>query len=144
MSTSPASAKARALAALARFEQSLRENPRYPRDAYDFLRRGVLRAAETVHGATERGPRHVNGRQLCESLRDLALEEWGPLAGVVLKRWNIRATRNFGEMVFHLAEIGLLAVCETDHISDFENVYDFRDAFDQYEIRLPPQGPLPS
>ena len=54
----------------------------------------------------------------------------------VLKGWNIRRTRDFGEMVFLLTGIGLMGKQESDHIEDFDEVYDFNDAFGSYDIPL--------
>ncbi|HEY9170742.1 MAG TPA: Minf_1886 family protein, partial [Verrucomicrobiae bacterium] len=43
--------------------------------------------------------------------------------------WNIRACRDFGEIVFNMVESGMLAKTERDSIRDFEGGYDFDDAF---------------
>ena len=78
--------------------------------------------------------RLVTGQQLCEGLRALALESWGPLAQTVLNRWKIRGTRDFGEMVFLLIELGLMGKQDSDRVEDFDDVYDFGEAFGAYEI----------
>ena len=90
-----------------------------------------------VHDEPEPGvPRHVSGQQLCEGLRLLALESWGSLAQAVLASWNIRTTRDFGEMVFLLIRLGLMGKQDSDRIEDFGNVYDFNQACGVYEIQL--------
>jgi uncharacterized repeat protein (TIGR04138 family) len=120
-----------------RFEQAIREDGRYPPAAYEFLHRGLERATRMVYDEQAPGvPQHVSGQQLCEGLRALALESWGPLGQAVLARWNIRTTRDFGEMVFLLIRLGLMGKQESDRIEDFDNVYDFRKAFGTYEIPL--------
>ncbi|MFQ5806376.1 MAG: Minf_1886 family protein [Phycisphaerae bacterium] len=120
-----------------RFERAIRADGRYPPAAYEFLHHGLEYTARLVY-ATEppEGPRHVSGQQLCEGLRALALETWGPLAQSVLSSWNIRKTRDFGEMVFLLIELGLMGKQDSDRIEDFDDVYDFREAFGSYEIPL--------
>jgi uncharacterized repeat protein (TIGR04138 family) len=81
--------------------------------------------------------RHVTGQQLCLGLRDLALERWGLMAGVVLRHWRIRTTEDFGRMVFALVESGHLQKRPEDALEDFRRVYDFRTTFDQgYQVRL--------
>lgn len=116
-------------------EDAIRSRGGYPPASYDFLRRGLERATAAVHGPNPgQGPRHVSGQQLCWALRDLALESWGPLAGLVLRRWNIRGTRDFGEMVFLLVELGLMGKQESDRIEDFDHVFDLDDALSRYEI----------
>jgi uncharacterized repeat protein (TIGR04138 family) len=47
----------------------------------------------------------------------------------VFEEWNIRHCRDFGEIVFNMVEIGLLAKTEKDTRDDFQNGYDFTDAF---------------
>ncbi len=130
-----------------RFEEAIRHDGRYPLEAFEFLQRGLERATTRVHGArddeeaedeeTEAPPRrHVTGQQLAEALRELALETWGSLAREVLRRWNIRKTRDFGEMVFLLVRLGMLGKQDSDCIEDFDDVYDFDEAFGSYQIPL--------
>jgi len=115
----------------------------YPVEAFDFVQRGVPYTVGHVHGRQgsaggEKECRHVTGRELCLGLRDLALRQWGMLAGVVLNRWNITSTLDFGRIVFHLVDAGYLRTTEDDSLEDFRNVYDFRTAFEEeYRIDFP-------
>ena len=120
-----------------RFEQAIREDGRYPPAAYAFLHRGLELTTRQVHETDpSEGPRHVSGQQLCAGLRALALEHWGPLAQAVLSSWNIHATRDFGEMVFLLIGLSLMGKQDSDQIEDFDDVYDFQEAFGAYEVPL--------
>jgi uncharacterized repeat protein (TIGR04138 family) len=47
----------------------------------------------------------------------------------VFEEWGIRQSKDFGEIVFNMVEIGLLAKTEKDTRDDFQNGYDFTDAF---------------
>lgn len=116
---------------------------RYAPAAFEFLHHALERAAAKVHPDDSAQPRHVTGPQLCEALRELALERWGPLARDVLARWEIRSTRDFGEMVFLMISIGVMGRQESDSLSDFDNVYDFASAFARYEISLRPLEYMP-
>ncbi len=118
------------------FEEIVRRDGRYPPEAFVFLRDGLNRAAGQIHGeqAKDEGPHHVTGRQLCRALRDEAVERWGLLAGTVLGRWNIRATIDFGNMVYLLIENDLMRKTEEDSLEDFRDVYDFDKAFGSDEI----------
>jgi uncharacterized repeat protein (TIGR04138 family) len=73
--------------------------------------------------------RHVTGRELLFGIRDLALEQFGGLATMVFEVWGVRATADFGAIVWSLVESGLMSRSDTDALSDFEDVYDFREAF---------------
>jgi uncharacterized repeat protein (TIGR04138 family) len=104
---------------------------RYPLDAFEFLHDGLETTARRIHGEgmTEPGKRHVSGTQLCEGLRDLAIERWGPLARTVLRRWGIRQTLDFGNMVYLLVNNGFMQKTDQDSVEDFRDVYDFDEAF---------------
>ena len=119
------------------FERAVRSDGRYPPAAYEFLHHGLERTTAACFSDEESSdPRHVSGGQLCEGLRALAIELWGPLARSVLDAWNIRSTRDFGEMVFFLVKLGLMGKQKSDQIEDFTDVYDFDEAFGSYDIPL--------
>ena len=121
-------AKVKGAEAMARL---IREDGRYPLDAFEFLHDGLERAARKVHGdaPAEPGQRHVTGPQLCHSLRELAIERWGPLARTVLGRWRIRATLDFGHMIYLLVNHEFMQKTAEDSIEDFRDVFDFDKAF---------------
>ncbi len=93
-----------------------------------------------IEAAAQRLNLHVEGEDLCWGLRDLAVEQWGLLAPVVLRHWGIRSTKDFGRMVFALVDHGVLQKQPDDDIRDFDNVYDFETVFDKsYKIDLSKQ-----
>ena len=100
----------------------------YDAEAFYFLREGLDLA---VRKAAEKDPerRHVSGRELCEALRDHALEEFGPLALLVLTQWGVYETSDFGRMVYALIGEGVFGKNQGDQPSDFEGVYDFEETF---------------
>lgn len=80
-------------------------------------------------------PSHVSGRTLCEGLKQLAIEKWGRLAMLVLNNWNIKTTRDFGEIVYLLIKHKWMSAQPADSIEDFGNVYDFKTVFkDQFNF----------
>jgi len=74
-------------------------------------------------------PGHVTGQMLCEGLRQLALEKWGRLALLVLNSWQLKTTRDFGEIVYLLIRHKWMKAQPTDSIDDFNNIFDFKTAF---------------
>lgn len=100
-------------------------DPRYNDRAYAF----VLAALEEV---VQRLPRrrHVSGSELVTGCRDLALRLYGPMAKTVLEYWNIRATRDIGEVVFNLLEVGVLSKDDADSKNDFDDLFDFTEVFE--------------
>ena len=78
------------------------KDPRFPRDAYLFVREALDHTQKTV-GKDERGRlRHVTGQQLLEGIREHALHQFGPMARTVFEEWGIRACKEFGEIVLNM------------------------------------------
>ena len=67
-------------------EKIAKENGKYNARAIRFVSEGLSYTAKKV--ADE--PRHVSGQTLCEGLRKLALEKWGPLSILVLNSWGVK------------------------------------------------------
>ncbi len=101
---------------------------RYAPDAFLFLHEGLMRTLKNVQ-EKEKKPRQISGAELSEGLREYALDQYGPLSMTVLNRWGLRATRDFGEIVFLLLSAGLLGKTDEDKIEDFDDLFDFDDAF---------------
>jgi len=110
-------------------EQIFAKDPRYARDAYVFLRE-ALDFTQKVIGKENHGKvRHVTGQELLDGIRQFALVQFGPMTMTVLEEWGIKNCRDFGELVFNMVEISLLAKTEKDSRDDFQNGYDFTEAF---------------
>src|SRR5206468_7958488 len=58
--------------------------------------------------------RHINGRELALACRDLALERFGVLAGMVLEHWGVYSSSDIGDIVFTLVDLELLMSQATD------------------------------
>jgi uncharacterized repeat protein (TIGR04138 family) len=101
-------------------------DPRYDERAYAF----VLAALEEVVTRLPRR-RHVSGEELVDGCRELALRMWGPLAKTVLQHWSIQTTRDIGEIVFNLLDVGILSKDETDCREDFDDLFDFTLVFEK-------------
>ena len=96
----------------------------YAERAYLF----VLASIEYLQSSLE-ARRHVSGAELAQACRELALVQFGLMAGTVFQHWGIYNTRDLGRIVFVLVDAGLLVTQPGDRESDFEDVYDFSDAF---------------
>jgi len=100
-------------------------NPRFDGKAYIFLLSALHRVMEELEE-----PRHISGRELAEGARDLAMDEWGPMARTVLEHWGIHSTDDLGELVFALVECGILIKQDGDAPEDFVGIFDFEEAFE--------------
>ncbi len=102
---------------------------RFHRDAYGFLREALDFTQKIVGKENQGKVRHVTGGELLDGLRQYALLQFGPMTTTVLEEWGIHNSRDFGEIVFNMVENGLLAKTEKDSREDFQDGYDFTDAF---------------
>jgi uncharacterized repeat protein (TIGR04138 family) len=113
-------------------EAVLREDGRFRVQACQFLHEALGRAVNEVHGA-DATHGHVSGQALCESLRDLAWDRYGPLAPTVLQRWGITSSYNFGELVYLLIEHDLMGKEDGDTVEDFRDGFDMERDFDRVD-----------
>jgi uncharacterized repeat protein (TIGR04138 family) len=128
----------------------LKQDPRYKIDAYVFVQEALSYAHDTLgmgterqpeeveeplhrsHRSTERAPeRHLTGQELCEAIRQYALEEYGYLAKSVLNSWGVHTTGDFGNIVFNLIELKQMKKAKQDRREDFDDVFDFDVALRQ-------------
>ena len=113
-------------------KQKSEEDTRYSFFAYLF----VMHALQSAVGNLDEH-RHITGRELLESIRMYGLELFGPLTQHVLAKWGVKTTHDFGNIVFNLVDVKVLGKKPEDSIEDFEDVYDFGEAFDNSAIIYP-------
>ncbi len=89
----------------------------------------MVAAAVKQAGGSESLNRNVSGEELCWAFREYARRRWGLLAKLVLGRWNIKTTEDFGRIVFALVDHEFMQKESHDTMADFVAVYDFDHAF---------------
>jgi len=102
---------------------------RYTREAYTFVREALDFTQKLIVKENRGQIRHVSGQELLNGIRQYALQQFGPMVVTVFEEWGIRHCRDFGEIVFNMVETNLLAKTEHDTRDDFQNGYDFNEAF---------------
>ena len=119
-------------------------DPRFSRGAYEFVSQAVTYTSRK-HRRENAPPthRHITGQQLLDGFRDLALEQFGPLAGNVVRDWGIVRTEDVGDIVFRLVKAKLLGASEADTPADFADGYSFADAFER-PFQPDPNAPVPA
>jgi uncharacterized repeat protein (TIGR04138 family) len=110
-------------------ELILARDPRYHREAYLFLREALDHTQKSIVKENKGQLRHVTGQELLAGIRDFALTQFGPMTITVFAEWGIRNGRDFGEIVFNMVEVGLLAKTDRDSREDFAGGYNFEEAF---------------
>ena len=106
----------------------LKKDSRYDSRAYDFV-------LETVRIACENSDGRASGTEILDVFRDLALDEYGPMAFAVLCDWGLRSCEDVGNVIFNLAEEKFIGRNNGDSRSDFMSGYDFHEEFlGPYEV----------
>ncbi|PQO31813.1 hypothetical protein C5Y97_20390 [Blastopirellula marina] len=77
----------------------------------------------------EEAESHLTGQVLCQAIRQYATQQYGLLAKVVLNSWGLYTTSDFGEIVYNLISINMMKKSKSDRREDFDDQYDFEDAF---------------
>ena len=93
-------------------------------EAYLFVLESLENAMEA---RTERG--HISGEGLLDWIRQLGQKRYGVMAGDVFNAWGVNGTVDFGRIVFHLVDEGLLKKQEHDSLSDFVDKFDLHEVF---------------
>jgi uncharacterized repeat protein (TIGR04138 family) len=112
----------------------LQQDQRFHIEAYQFVREALAYAQEILKMPHQQdggeGERHLTGQQLCEAIRQYALDQYGYMALTVLNNWGVHSTSDFGEIVYNLIRIKQMKKSESDRREDFDDVYTFDTAFD--------------
>lgn len=128
-------------------DQIRKEDPRFDKRAYFFLRHGLdytVKEMKKKNAQRMAESQHVNGPELLEGLRHYALEQFGPMAKLVLNEWGVNRGRDFGDMVFNLIDYNVFSKTDADTREDFADTYTFEDAFVkpfQATRKHPPRAP---
>lgn len=110
----------------------LQQDVRYHIEAYQFVREALAYAQETLKMPAQgsEGEHHITGQQLCEAIRQYALDQYGYMALTVLNNWGVHRTGDFGEIVYNLIRIKHMKKSDSDRREDFDDVYEFANAFE--------------
>lgn len=125
-------------------QDAVRHDPRYAADAYIFLRDALDVTIKTLQQGRTDAINHVSGPELCEGVREYALQQFGPMVPTIFEAWGLATTRDIGEMVFNLIRTGAFSRSDSDKIEDFENIYHFQDAFEKPFLPVRATRPTPT
>jgi uncharacterized repeat protein (TIGR04138 family) len=101
---------------------------RYSRHAYLFVQRALHFYREKRGGGENAS--HIKGPELLIGVRELAVEEYGPMARSVLNGWGLESGEDVGEIVYNLIHAGLMSKTEEDDKDDFAGVMKFDETLD--------------
>lgn len=121
---------------LARISDMAKRDGRYKTEAYLFVIEALHHEINRLGLSPPAKKRHLTARELMEGVRNLGWDRFGRLFVNVLERWGITGSRDFGEIVFNLIDLGEFSKTADDRKEDFEGVFDFgKDLVQAYEFR---------
>ncbi len=103
----------------------LAKHPEYKAEAYSFVRQALDVASEHFHKSKE-AP-HLTAEELYLGACAHALEEYGPLAKLVLEDWGIHSSSDIGAIVYHLIEVGVFGKQEGDSREQFNRLQSLEE-----------------
>lgn len=102
-------------------------DPRFDVGAYYFLKDALdftVKRAMDNNGGQQR---HVTATELLFGFRDLALQEFGPMAETMMSEWGVNECSDIGGMVFELIAEGAFGKQDSDTQEDFTNLFPLRE-----------------
>ncbi|NWK55670.1 hypothetical protein HW115_08610 [Verrucomicrobiaceae bacterium N1E253] len=94
------------------------------KDALDFtVKRAMDESASGEH-------RHVSASELIHGFRDLAVQQFGPMASTMMSEWRIKTCSDIGVMVFQLIDEGAFGKQDSDTEEDFSNIFNLIETLD--------------
>lgn len=117
------------------FDQSVgsivKRDKRFGPHAYFFLKEALDFTLKRIAESSAGQHRHVTGPELLIGFRDLALDQFGPMAATLMTEWGVRKCSDVGDMVFNLIEEQIFGRQESDCKEDFIGTFDLEDALRQ-------------
>lgn len=110
-------------------EAIVKRDPRFHPAAYIFLKEALDFTLKKIMESNQGRARHVSGAELLHGFRDLAVQQFGPMASTLMSEWGLRTCSDVGDMVFLLIEEQVFGKQDSDTKEDFADVYSFQQAF---------------
>lgn len=110
-------------------EAIVKRDSRFHPAAYIFLKEALDHTLKSVMESNQGRARHVSGSELLTGFRELALQQFGPMASTLLSEWGLQSCSDVGDMVFLLIEEQVFGKQDSDTKEDFADVYSFEHAF---------------
>lgn len=106
------------------------KEPRFDIGAYFFLKDALDYTVKRVMESNDGEHRHVSASELLLGFRDLAQQEFGPMASTMMSEWGLTSCTDIGHMVFLLIEEGVFGKQDSDTREDFAELYPLLETLD--------------
>lgn len=105
----------------------IERDSRFDIGAYYFLKDALDFTVKRAMDNNEGQHRHVTASELLIGFRDLALQEFGPMASTMMSEWGISECSDIGSMVFELIAEGAFGKQDSDTPEDFANLFSLQE-----------------
>ncbi len=78
-------------------------------------------------------PRHISGHELLIGIARFGKKRYDNMAYMVFKEWGVESSRDFGNIVFNLVEMGEVKKTDEDSIDDFDVGFDLKSELSRME-----------
>lgn len=116
-------------------ERLVQQYPRWKAEGYYFLRTAMDAAAERF--AASRAEKHLSAEELYMSCCACALDDYGPLARLVLESWGIATCSDIGALVYNLIDAGVFSAQPGDTREQFDALPPLADVLDSPYLPTP-------
>lgn len=110
------------------------ETYRFVNEALEYAQKlglGKEAATENRGDDAEDVANHVTGQDLSRAAKDWAVLQYGMMAKTVLACLGLRKTRDFGDAVYNMIDVGLMSKTAEDSVEDFDDVFDLSAELDR-------------
>lgn len=105
-------------------------DPKFDMGAYYFLKDSLDFTVKRVMESNEGEHRHVAASELLIGFRDLAIQEFGPMASTMMTEWGVSSCTDIGTMVFQLIDEGVFGKQDSDTMEDFAELFPLIETLD--------------
>ncbi len=109
-------------------ERLVERRPEWKAEAYFFLRSAMDAASERF--AAGRPNKHLSAEELYMGCCACALDEYGPLARLVLESWGVREASDIGSLVYNLIGENIFSAQPGDTKEQFDDLPCLADLLD--------------
>lgn len=95
------------------------KHQKYHLFAYHFLYTVSNLTAHHAPSKRHKTPTHLTAKEFYLAVCERAIQEYGPLAKLVLERWGLKTNRDLAEAVFHMVEAGIFRKQRHESKDDF-------------------------
>lgn len=116
-------------------ERLTQQYPQWKAEGYYFLRTAMDEASERF--ASNRDDKHLSAEELYMGCCACALDEYGPLARLVLESWGIATCSDVGTLVYNLIDAGIFSSQPGDTREQFDALPPLADLLDAPYLPTP-------